>query len=154
MSQRDEYSTLRPVGDRVGEVECEQKESMKRPDKVGNTKQDETGRLFSEMNFRGYLSEKVSNIKPTPDDSNFGESPMSFAGARSQGSGRQRRANATPADALHVAAAAGDGGDVPEEPLPRPGDPRGDRRLDEPHRTPRQGESDPPTHTQTPTYQQ
>lgn len=46
---------------------------------------------------------------------------------------------AAAAHAFHQPAAAGAGGDLPEEPLPRHEHARGDRRVDQPHRGPRAG---------------
>ena len=64
------------------------------------------------------------------------------AGGRRRGRHRQEQveAAAAAAHALHVAAAPGAGGDVRAQPLPRHGHPRGDLRLDQPHRGESQGE--------------
>ena len=56
------------------------------------------------------------------------------------GQGRQEEAAAAPADSLHLAAAAGAGGAVHEEPLPRHEHQGGDQHVDQPHRAQSQGE--------------
>ncbi len=55
--------------------------------------------------------------------------------------GGPEEAGAEAAHALHVAAAAGAGGALHEEPLPRHDHQGGDQPMDQPHRTESQGES-------------
>jgi len=64
-----------------------------------------------------------------------GEGQGRCEGRRQAGRRSARQAAAT-AHALQQPAAAGAGGHVLPQPLPRHGEPRGDRRLDQPHREP------------------